>query len=394
MTANLTTATPNNQDDTLTRLTDALIASQLAFIRQWLKSAEHQQQFATAFCSWLGEQPVAAFCSAELIQKLVHESYLAHPFTPQTLADIHDVAVAVITHPSNDTAVLGDLFTDAQINELAEYIGSHQTERHALIHVMLGNQSFADLLTKILHHAINDFTDSSLDKAGGVGKLMKLGRSQFEKATNQNLDGKLQYYLQRNIPQLVQRTEHSAQNHLTNAEVTRLIQQAWQGIKNYPISNIQAYLTADNVLSSSNEQTNVNINESSNLPIDTHNNNGSSHIGKDNNNTYTNSRVDYAIQQLNTSHDHLRQLPYIHKLVDTGIQVWFDNHSSQTLSNLAQQWHIKEHIQADILTHSHPLLASLIDDIVESDWFTTLTHELLTAFYAQATIKQLLSNNA
>lgn len=388
MTANLTTSLPE-QDGTLTTLIDTLIGAQLAFIQQWLKNAEHQQQFVTALCDWLDEQPVATFCSVKLIQQVVHESLLAHPLTPETLADIHDVAVAIITHPSNETVLLGDLFTDAQINELAEYIGSHQTERHALIHVMLGNQSFADLLTKILYHAINDFTDSSLDKAGGVGKLMKMGRSQFEKATNQNLDGKLQYYLQRNIPHLVQRTEQSAQNHLTNAEVTRLIQQAWQGSKGYPISKIQAYLTADN---SPKEIHAKNQNTHANMQIDTDNQSYHS-IDNGNNNIYTNSRVDYAIQQLNTSHNHLRQLEYIHKLVDTGIQVWFDKHSSQTLSNLAQQWHIKEHIKADILTHSQHLLASLIDDIVESDWFTTLTNELLTAFYSQTTIKQLLSDS-
>ena len=46
---------------------------------------------------------------------------------------------------------------------------------------------FAVVLATGYRAKVNDFMENTLDKAGGVGKLMKLGRSSFEKATNRNL---------------------------------------------------------------------------------------------------------------------------------------------------------------------------------------------------------------
>jgi hypothetical protein len=92
-----------------------------------------------------------------------------------------------------------------------------------LIHTLVGNDTFTDLLTQMLYHAINDFMENTLEKAGGVGKLMKLGRSSFEKATNRHFDEKLQTYLHRNIKDLAHRAEANAQEYLSNEEVARLL---------------------------------------------------------------------------------------------------------------------------------------------------------------------------
>ena len=72
---------------------------------------------------------------------------------------------------------LSELVDDTQVEILASYVGSHEEQRNILVHTLVGNETFADLLTQTLYHAINDFMETTLDKAGPAAKLMKLGRS-------------------------------------------------------------------------------------------------------------------------------------------------------------------------------------------------------------------------
>ena len=50
---------------------------------------------------------------------------------------------------------LSELVDDTQVNALANYIGSHEQQRNALIHTLVGNETFADLLTQTLYHTNN-----------------------------------------------------------------------------------------------------------------------------------------------------------------------------------------------------------------------------------------------
>ncbi|WP_439276831.1 hypothetical protein, partial [Psychrobacter sp. 1U2] len=215
---------------------DSLIDAQVAFMQQWLQ--QQAEPMALEAWQWLGAQPLHKYVSADDLQHLINDWLLSQPMSDVMRTDIRDILHTVIYHPVNDNVPLSELVDDTQVETLANYIGSHDEQRNALIHTLVGNETFADLLTQTLYHAINDFMETTLDKAGGVGKLMKLGRSSFEKATNRNLDEKLQTYLHRNIKDLTRRAEANAQAHLSNEEVARLLITGWGRIKDQPISQL------------------------------------------------------------------------------------------------------------------------------------------------------------
>ncbi|MBR5494894.1 MAG: hypothetical protein IKV71_04565, partial [Psychrobacter sp.] len=212
----------DNQNLDMPALTiDGLIEAQVAFMQQWLRM--QAEPLSMQAWQWFAAQPLNKYVSADDLQQLINDWLLNQPMTDVIRKDIRDILHTIIYHPVNDNVPLSELVDDTQVETLANYVGSHDQQRNILIHTLVGNETFADLLTQTLYHAINDFMETTLDKAGAAGKLMKFGRSSFEKATNRNLDEKLQAYLHRNIKDLARRAEANAQEHLSNDEVARLL---------------------------------------------------------------------------------------------------------------------------------------------------------------------------
>lgn len=326
---------------------DGLIDAQVTFFKEWLRG--QAQSLANDAWLWFGAQPMSRYISVEDLQNVLNDGLLSQPMSEVMRADIRDILKTLIYHPVNDNVPLSELIDDSQIDILATYIGSHEQQRNGLIHALIGNEPFADLLTKTLYHAINDFMESTLDKAGGVGKLMKMGRSSFEKATNRNLDEKLQQYLHRNIKDLASKAESNAQAHLSNEEVSRLLITGWARIKDQPVSQLQTYLNNDP-------------------------DNGSIH------------HIEASVQQ---SYNRLRISPYLHSLIAASVETWYANHQSDTIATLATSIHIDEQAIAKLNT----ALLPIIHEAIESSWFTDHIQDMLQAFYNQSNIKASLTFN-
>lgn len=332
---------------TQTLTVDSLIDAQVTFMQHWLR--KQAEPLIVEAWQWLGAQPLANYISSDDLQRLLNDWLLDHPLSEVMRTDIRDILHSIIYHPANDNVPLSELVDDTQVATLANYVGSHDQQRNILIHTLVGNDTFADLLTQTLYHAINDFMENTLDRAGGVGKLMKLGRSSFEKATNKNLDEKLQTYLHRNIKDLAHRAEANAQQHLSNEEVARLLITGWARIKEQPISHIQTYLRDE--------------------PED--------------------SSIDHIEASIQQSYNRLRMSPYLHSLVAAGVDTWYRNHQSDTIAQLAESLHIDE---AAIMKLSTTLLP-IVNDALESEWLTAHLRDMLQAFYSQPNIKDSFNFN-
>lgn len=337
----------NANDAAMTGAIENLIDAQVIFIQQWLR--EQAQSLTMQAWQWFAEQALNKYVKPKDLQRLINDWLLSQAMHEVVRADIRDILQTLIYHPVNDNVQLSELIDDSQFATLASYIASHEQQRSVLIHTLIGNETFADLMTQMLYHAINGFMESTLDKAGGVGKLMKLGRSSFEKVTNNNLDEKLQSYLNRNIKDLARRAEVNAQQHLSNEEVTRLLITGWGRIKNQPISQLQTYLNNDP-------------------------DNGSI------------SHIEASVQH---TYNRLRMTPYLHSLVAAAIDTWYTTHQSDTIATLAAGLYIDEQAVAQL----SDFLLPIAYDALDSGWLTEHIREMLQAFYTQPSIKKALVFN-
>ena len=329
------------KSDTPMLTLNSLIEAQVAFMQQWLRS--QAEPLSMQAWQWFSEQPLSKYISSDDLQHVINDWFLKQPLSEVVRRDIRDILHTIIYHPVNDNVPLSELVDDTQVEILASYVGSHEEQRHILVHTLVGNETFADLLTQTLYHAINDFMETTLDKAGAAGKLMKFGRSSFEKATNRNLDEKLQTYLHRNIKDLARRAEANAQAHLSNEEVARLLVTGWGRIKEKPISEIQTYL-------------------------------------RDEPNDSSIEHIENSIQQ---SYNRLRLSPYLHSLVAASVDTWYTNHQADSMANIAASLNIDEQAMTKLST----ALLPVVTDALESSWVTAHITEMLQAFYAQPSIK-------
>jgi len=327
---------------------NALIDAQATFMQSWLN--EKSQQLILEAIAWGYQQPLKRYLSPKDLQRLVSDWLLNYPLTDMVRADIRAILQAIIYHPINDTTPLSSIIDDDQINSLAQYISRHDDQRAALIHAIIGNDTFADLLTKTLYHAINDFMEGTLDKAGGVGKLMKMGRSSFERATNKSLDDKLQGYLHRNIKELSLRAEANANAHLSNDEVTRLLIKGWSGVKDLPASTLQHYLDNDD----------------------------------------SNNSIDMMEAQFSQSFDRLRHSAYLQQLLNAALMAWYERHQSDSFGQIAKGLHLEPAASIEIAR----LISPLVQDALASSWVMTTTKQMLSDFYQQVDFESLaLSQN-
>lgn len=322
--------------------TGSLIEAQATFMQQWLR--DQAQVLVMDAWQWLGEQPMSRYVSCEDLQYVINDWLLSHSMSEVMRQDIRDILQTIMYHPANNEVPLSELIDDQQMQTLATYVGRHEQQRQILIHTLIGNETFADLLTQTLYHAINDFMEKTLDKAGGVGKLMKMGRSSFEKATNRSLDEKLQTYLNRNIKDLARRAEANAQAHLSNEEVARLLITGWARIKDQPISHIQTYLNEDP-------------------------DNGSIR------------HIEASAQQ---SYNRLRVSPYLRRLISASVETWYANHQSDTIAGLASSLHL----DTQVITQFSSALLPIAHDAIDSPWCRAHIRQMLEAFYHQADIQQ------
>ena len=162
----------DTQSATSTNLTlDSLIEAQVAFMQQWLHA--QAQPLTTQAWQWFGEQPLSKYISSDDLQHLINGWFLKQPLSEVVRRDIRDILHTIIYHPVNDNVPLSELVDDSQVEILASYVGSHEEQRNILVHTLVGNETFADLLTQTLYHAINDFMETTLDKAGPAGLMAR-----------------------------------------------------------------------------------------------------------------------------------------------------------------------------------------------------------------------------
>ncbi|MGP5062136.1 hypothetical protein [Psychrobacter celer] len=79
----------------------------------------------------------------------------------------------------------------------------------------------------------------------------------------------------------------------------------------------------------------------------------------------------------------MRLSPYLRSLVAASIDTWYSNHQSDTIAAVAASLPIDTSLASPLSTALRPI----IQDALDSSWFTAHIREMLQAFYAQPAIK-------
>lgn len=327
---------------------EALITAHVQHILGQLVQPETIDTESAAFFDWMRDQPLSRWLSLEKLQGLFQQQTLNQPASGELVEEATAIVQNVLDNPINQQTPLQELITDHTVTQMAKLIARQRTLRENMIEKILGNPAYGQMLSQTISIAVTDYMSNSVGKKmPGVGGLMKLGRSAYEKVTDSSLDQALENYLKRNIENLIETSQRKLMEQMTDDRVEQFILDSWKRGKSSKIVAI----------------------------LDTR--------GKD---TQTNSEDAPEIAQ--NAWDHLRQTRFVQVHVMDGLQHWYERNSEKSPVVLLEAIGVTESL---IREEIHMVFQPLVQLLTESDYFRQRIEQRLREFYYLPHVQDILA---
>lgn len=323
----------------------ALLEIQLDFIATQFRASDVVATEVLGFFDWLKQQKVADVWTHHQLNALLQQQILGTPATQHLITQIqHHIQIA-LEHPHNDSTTIEDILPVATIDQIAFYIASKSQHRKQLVKRVVQHSFFLELITNIVQQSVKDFMDHSMvaKKVPGVGSLMKMGKSVFERATDSSFDDTLKLYLHKNADKLILLSEKLINQNINDEKLYQLQAKLWHSIKTTPLSAVKHYVIIDD------------------LP--------------------------HTVALGEQVWNHLRQTPYLQAQVALGVEAWIERHAQQTFAQVLHDLNIDENL---IATELYSLVMPIIAQLVEQGYLMERARFYLTQFYSTDQVTEIL----
>lgn len=325
----------------------SLLDAQLHFIQNQLHSETIISEEVLGFFAWFKQQKIGHIWSSELINALLQQQILLTPLTTHLITQIQQHIELILAHPQNNDTTIEDILPVETIDQIAQYIASKTEHRQQLIHQIVHNPAYTELIMRIVQQSVKDYMDNSMvaRKVPGVGSLMKMGKAALEKATDSNLDDTLKHYLQKNIHTLSHLSEKLINQYFDDHKLYHLQADLWHKIKKAPISSLQHYIIHQD------------------LPE--------------------------TIAMGEQIWNHLRQTPYLQAQIATNVEAWLQRNANKSFATLLTDINIDENL---LRTELYQLIMPIITMLIEDGYLLERVRYYLNLFYCSKEVEQILTN--
>ncbi len=327
--------------NTLNKLKDA----HLEFIITHCTSFEVIEPEVNGILDWLGNTPLHKLIPEEHIQLLLSKQVLGNPIATKLLEQSTKIVQYVLDHPENGTTPLSSLIPDAVVEEIAQYLSRQQKQRQQMLHELLNNSSYVEMMSQTISHAITDYMNNNplTKNVPGMGGIMKFGKAALERATSTNLDDTLKNYLGKNIKNLTEVSERLANKHLNDQQVYALVKNTWAKVKGKPVSTVREYASKE--------------------------------------------VVEDSARLSALTWEHLRALKFIQTQLKDGVTEWYANNKDRTLMDMLSDFHIDAET---IKTEVQEIFIPIAEMLLEEGYLRNRISALLDLFYNSPQAKAAL----
>ena len=326
-------------------LIEQLIDAQLEFLDQEFSQSDTIQTEFIQFYHWFRKQALKDLWTFPQLNDLLQKQILATPASDFLIEQITDHIRLALAHSLNEQTKIEDVIPVATIDKIALYVSSKSSHRKALIHRIVNNPAFANTLSQLIHHSIQDYIDNSVmnKKVPGVGRFMKMGKSMLESVTDSNLDDTVKHYLQKNIIKISQLSEQVLNQQFDDNKLYHFQANLWHKIKHLPLSRLSKYI------------------EVSDLPK--------------------------TVAMGHEIWDHIRQTDYCKQQLHDGIYAWYIRNAEHNFDSILNDINIDEGLIQHQLQN---LLAPVLQQMISSDHLKQRARVHLEKFYySEQTLKIL-----
>lgn len=197
---------------------------------------------------WARKIKLKDVVTPEMIKATAHKYVINMEPGPGLPELVAQTARRIYNHPGHDQALLKDLISDDDFQELVNKSLDMEDLRNRVIGEVVNNPVYTDLISDVLYHGIRDFmTENPLTKKiPGAQSMMKLGKSVMDRATP-NMEEVVLKYIRKNLNASLRQSEQFLNRMMTREKMTGIATDVWDKIKAEPISRFRDYISEEDL---------------------------------------------------------------------------------------------------------------------------------------------------
>lgn len=212
------------------QLLDAHVAHTLAQLSgENLKTTVGRE--ASLAYQWLADQNTADIAPKEKVRAILERLLQEASITEATQAYFESLYKAVLDYVAKEDIEIDDLISEATWKRIVEKVIEQKDLRNELIHRLVSNKFYGEMLSEILYNSIKSFMQQSGPSSDkGIGGLFNVGKGILGAALSgmeDTIDKNVKKFLSENINKTIRDSEKILQSRLTDANIRKGADKLW-----------------------------------------------------------------------------------------------------------------------------------------------------------------------
>jgi hypothetical protein len=180
---------------------------------------------------WLAHEKLSDIAPKENIQAILDRFLEEASISEATKAYAEELYNAVLDYIAAEDIEIDDLISEETYNRIVERVVEQKELRNEIIHRIVSNKFYGEMLSEILYNSIKSFMQQSGPSSDkGMGGLFNVGKGLLGAALSgmeDTIDRNVKKFLSENINKTIRDSEKIIQSRLTDANIRQGAKKLW-----------------------------------------------------------------------------------------------------------------------------------------------------------------------
>jgi hypothetical protein len=181
---------------------------------------------------WVAQEKLADIAPKEKVKAVLERFLEEAAISDATKAYAEQLSNAVLDYIAAEDIEIDDLISEETWNRIVERVIEQKELRNEIIHRIVSNKFYGDMLSEILYNSIKSFMQQSGPSSDkGMGGLFNVGKGLLGAALSgmeDTIDRNVKKFLSENINKTIRDSEKIIQSRLTDANIRQGAKKLWE----------------------------------------------------------------------------------------------------------------------------------------------------------------------
>jgi len=212
------------------QLLDAHVAFFMSHLQGEAISTTVAEESALVY-RWVASEKLSDIAPKEKVRAILERFLEEAAISDATKAYAEALSNAVLDYVAKEDIEIDDLITEATWNRIVERIIEQKELRNEIIHRIVSNKFYGEMISEILYNSIKSFMQQSGPSSDkGMGGLFNVGKGLLGAALSgmeDSIDRNVKKFLSENINKTIRDSEKILQSRLTDANIRKGAKKLW-----------------------------------------------------------------------------------------------------------------------------------------------------------------------